>query len=92
MGLLENEGKLEDIAAIFHSPLLILHGEDDRRVPPFQAELSMRSYAARATHVRLLRVPGRGHDDLHAAPEYTAAVGLRRGRAVGKHLHDLHGR
>ena len=69
-GLLENREKLRATA----TPLLVLHGEEDAIVPPFQAELLHRASAAPAERKRCVRFPRRGHNDLVHDPSYWPSV------------------
>ena len=69
-GLLENREKLRATA----TPLLVLHGDEDAIVPPFQAELLHRASAAPAERKRCVRFPRRGHNDLVHDPSYWPSV------------------
>jgi dipeptidyl aminopeptidase/acylaminoacyl peptidase len=44
--------------ARMHTPVLLIHGEDDARVPAWHSQLL---YAAGRSHTELLLVPGAGH-------------------------------
>lgn len=55
------------------APLLIVHGEKDRAISVHEAKEAFRR--ASTAQKRLVIIPGRGHNDLSAAPEYWAAIG-----------------
>jgi hypothetical protein len=62
----------DDVAAL-HSPLLLLHGEQDALIPIVHSERIL----ARASGAELVRVPGAGHGDVHGFDIYTEAL-MRR--------------
>ena len=78
IGLLENEAKLSAVVA----PTLVVHGSDDRVVPPHQSALLHRA-ANKAPLSRLVSVPGRGHNDLCGSPLFWAAVEAFVGDVLG---------
>lgn len=69
VGLLENCDKLAETPI----PTLVLYGDADNVVPPFQAELLHRASAAGANK-RLVCFPGRGHNDLTHHASYWPSV------------------
>jgi len=76
IGVLENRGKMQGLGAYSKLPLLVLHGGDDQLVPLFQARLLHECYPLSRGRAQLVVLEGRGHDDLHHAPQYDAAVGV----------------
>ena len=68
VGVLENIAKMRDITI----PTLILHGSDDKLVPPEQAQLLYKSSGARRKHVVMLQ--GHGHNDVSFAEQYWTSI------------------
>lgn len=54
-------------------PALVLHGEADALIPVEEARATFAALSG--TERRLVTVPGRGHNDLHAAPRLWEALG-----------------
>jgi len=66
-------------AAKARTPLLILHGKNDTRVPPSQSvELYRLLKTIGRTPVRLVRYPGEGHGNRRAASRYDYNVRMLR--------------
>lgn len=65
----QNLGKIGRIRC----PLLVMHGQQDRVIPPWHGE---KLFAAAAEPRRILRVAGAGHNDLRAVagPSYLATL------------------
>lgn len=57
---------------IGRSPLLVIHGADDELIDPIEGEAAFD--AAGTATKELVRVPGRGHNDLNAEPVYWRAI------------------
>jgi hypothetical protein len=53
-------------------PLLVIHGADDELVDPMEGQSAFD--AAGTTMKELVRVPGRGHNDLNSSPVYWQAI------------------
>ena len=56
----------DEVLPRVQSPLLLIHGERDTLIPPSHSE----RLAALSPRVRLLKVPGAGHNDLQQFPAY----------------------
>jgi pimeloyl-ACP methyl ester carboxylesterase len=54
------------------APILILHGEEDEVIDPIEAQWAMD--AAGATQKQLVRVAGRGHNNIATSPDYWVAL------------------
>lgn len=63
--------RTEAFVPAIEGPVLMLHGEQDELIPVAHAEAIL----AAAPTVQLLRIPGAGHDDVHASALYRAALG-----------------
>lgn len=59
--------------AASHQPLLLLHGEEDRAITIREAEAALA--ASPAPDKSLVRLPGKGHNDLWSHPDYDRALG-----------------
>jgi alpha-beta hydrolase superfamily lysophospholipase len=62
------------------SPILLIHGSDDRLIPPVESE-RLKTLAQSPTE--LLIVPGAGHNDIHKFPAYLDGLAARLVAAVG---------
>jgi dipeptidyl aminopeptidase/acylaminoacyl peptidase len=88
--------RVRDISALeaiarYRGPILLVHGEDDRVIPPRHAErLRAAAVAARAgdaTNVELLLVPEGGHTWLYESEAYRRHVAAFLARSLGGPLN-----
>lgn len=64
--------------AASRAPLLLLHGEVDRAIVIREAEAAAK--ASTVADTTLVRLPGRGHNDLYLHPDYWRSLGAFLGR------------
>ena len=67
------------------NPVLLVHGEHDATVPVADAEILYRNRSG--DHVRLLRVPGAGHQSVEHLPEWAGTVGEFLTASLGGESH-----
>ncbi|CAG1000722.1 hypothetical protein BURK1_02833 [Burkholderiales bacterium] len=72
--------RTDEILPEVTSPVLILHGSDDRLIPPGDSE---RLKALVRSPSELLMIDGAGHSDIHRHPRYLDALAERLIRAAG---------
>ena len=70
VGVLENLGKASGLGRV-HLPILLLHGEEDDVVPPFQQQLFEERIGPTA---RLVCFAGCGHNNLPSSQKYAAEL------------------
>lgn len=63
-----------------HQPLLLLHGEGDRAIAITEAEAARTASAA--TDKTLVRLPGKGHNDLWSHPDYGQSLAAFLARVI----------
>jgi uncharacterized protein len=62
------------------SPILLIHGSDDRLIPPAD---SKKLKALARSPAELLIVPGAGHNDIHKFPAYLDGLAAKLVAAAG---------